>query len=97
MSSSYVDNKNSVYCNGFDQRVARQQPRKHLPTGATQQWRNLRFLYDDVINNRDVFSAGSVQSSYKRSEFKVTAHHWKFSKVYTSPRFAHSFQPSVCI
>jgi hypothetical protein len=21
-------------------------------------------------------------------------HHWKFSKVHTSPRFAHGFQPS---
>jgi hypothetical protein len=24
-------------------------------------------------------------------------HHWKFSKVHTDPRFAHGFQPSVCI
>ena len=23
------------------------------------------------------------------------AHHWKFSKVHTGPRFAQSFQPSV--
>jgi hypothetical protein len=26
-----------------------------------------------------------------------SAHHWKFSKVHTGPRFAHSFHPSVCI
>jgi hypothetical protein len=26
-----------------------------------------------------------------------SAHHWKFSKVHTCPRFAHSFQPSVSI
>jgi hypothetical protein len=26
-----------------------------------------------------------------------SAHHWKFSKVHTSPQFAHSFQHSVCI
>jgi hypothetical protein len=24
-------------------------------------------------------------------------YHWKFSKVHTSLRFAHGFQPSVCI
>jgi hypothetical protein len=24
-------------------------------------------------------------------------HHWKFSKVYTGPPFAHGFQPYVCI
>jgi hypothetical protein len=26
-----------------------------------------------------------------------SAHHWKFSKVHTGPRFAQGFQPSVCI
>jgi hypothetical protein len=26
-----------------------------------------------------------------------SAHHWKSPKVHTSTRFAHSFQPSVCI
>jgi hypothetical protein len=26
-----------------------------------------------------------------------SAHHWIFSNVHTGPRFAHSFQPSVCI
>jgi hypothetical protein len=26
-----------------------------------------------------------------------SADHWKFSKVHTGPRFAHSYQPSVCI
>jgi hypothetical protein len=26
-----------------------------------------------------------------------SAHHWKFSKLHTGPRFAHSFQPSVYI
>jgi hypothetical protein len=26
-----------------------------------------------------------------------SAHHWKISKVHTGPRFAHSFQPSICI
>jgi hypothetical protein len=24
-------------------------------------------------------------------------HHWKFSKMHTGPRFAQSFQPSICI
>jgi hypothetical protein len=24
-------------------------------------------------------------------------HHWKFSKMHTGPRFAHGFQPSVCL
>jgi hypothetical protein len=23
-------------------------------------------------------------------------HHWKFSKIHTSPQFAHGFQPSIC-
>jgi hypothetical protein len=26
-----------------------------------------------------------------------SAHHWKFSKLHTGPRFAHGFQPSVYI
>jgi hypothetical protein len=26
-----------------------------------------------------------------------SAHHWKFSKEYTGPRFVHSFQTSLCI
>jgi hypothetical protein len=26
-----------------------------------------------------------------------SAHHWKFFKEHTGPRFAHSFQPFVCI
>jgi hypothetical protein len=26
-----------------------------------------------------------------------SAHHWKFFKVPTGPRFAHNFQPSICI
>jgi hypothetical protein len=69
------------YCNGFDQRVARQQPSKYLPTHATQQWRNLCFLFDDVTqqwrtlcficddvtNNRDGVFYGVWQSAYERS------------------------------
>jgi hypothetical protein len=26
-----------------------------------------------------------------------SAHHWKFSKVHTGPRFAHSFEPFIYI
>jgi hypothetical protein len=40
-------------CNGFDQRVARPQPSKHIPTHVTQQRRKQFFLCDDVTNNRD--------------------------------------------
>jgi hypothetical protein len=28
---------------------------------------------------------------------QYSAHHWKFSKAHSGPRFEYSFQPSVCI
>jgi hypothetical protein len=53
-----------------------------------------------------VFSMRSNQRLYsgRHLPLKIAApatqgspDHWKFSKVYTGPRFAHGFQPSVCI
>jgi hypothetical protein len=41
---------------------------------------------------------------YIRRRFEIAAnakqgyaHHWKYPKVHIGPRFAHDFQPSVCI
>jgi hypothetical protein len=30
-------------------------------------------------------------------EKQGSPHHWKFSKAYADPRFAHGFQPPVCM
>jgi hypothetical protein len=65
---------------------------------------NRTLVIQPVVSHFNDLRLSRLGISDRRIPLKIAAqakqgseHHWKLSKMDTGPRFAHGFQPSVCI